>query len=315
MKPMVVAVVGPTGVGKSDLGIACALRLQAAGIPAEIVNADAMQLYQGLDVGTAKVPEEDRQGVVHHLLDIWPVSMEASVAGYQKRAREVIEDCFQRGVVPLLVGGSGLYVSSVLYDFDFPGTDPVLREALEKRLQEEGIDSLAEELAEKDPEAAKAIDPRNSRRVVRALEVIALTGKPFGAGLQARSRLIVDNTHVVGLRMDRAALSTRLEERVRGMWEGGLVDEGQRLLQHPERIGVTAKQAIGYRQVMAYLTGEMSKDDAIAETVSLTKRYARRQMSWFRRDPHVVWWDVDEEGAGEHIVSDVVAWVSQQYAK
>ena len=314
MKPMVVAVVGPTGVGKSDLGIDLAKTLGARGVAAEIVNADAMQLYSGLDVGSAKVPVSGRQGVSHHLLDIWPVSKEASVADYQRLARDTVRDCFSRGVVPILVGGSGLYVSSVLYDFDFPGTNREIRRGLEHRLQSEGVDVLVRELAEKDPEAAEAIDPRNSRRIVRALEVIAITGQPFGAGLQARSRLYVDPTRVVGLRMDRATLSEALEKRVMRMWEGGLVEEGRALLAGSEEIGVTARQAIGYRQVMAFLEGQMTEDDAIAETVSLTKRYARRQMSWFRRDPHVDWWDVDEEGARKRLVDDVVAWVSQHLA-
>jgi len=311
---MVVAVVGPTGVGKSDVGIELAVELANRGFTAEIVNADAMQLYVGLDVGTAKVSVSDRRGIPHHLLDVWPVSKEASVADYQHLARSTLQECFSRGVVPILVGGSGLYVSSVLYDFDFPGTDPDIRRGLEQRLQSEGVGALVSELREKDPEAAEAIDPRNSRRIVRALEVIALTGKPFGAGLQARSRLFVDNTRVVGLRMDRPTLSVSLERRVSRMWEGGLVDEGGALLAGPEVIGVTARQAIGYRQVMAYLEGQMTEDEAIAETVSLTKRYARRQMSWFRRDPHVDWWDVDEEGARERLVEDLVAWVSQHSA-
>jgi tRNA dimethylallyltransferase len=311
---MVVAVVGPTGVGKSDLGIELGVQLASRGITAEIVNADAMQLYVGLDVGTAKVPVSERRGISHHLLDVWPVSMEASVADYQNLARATLQECFSRGVVPILVGGSGLYVSSVLYDFDFPGTNPDIRQELEHRLQSEGVDALVRELREKDPEAAEAIDPRNSRRIVRALEVIEITGKPFGAGLQARSRLFVDDTRVVGLRMDRPTLSVALEERVSGMWEGGLVDEGKALLAGPEVIGVTARQAIGYRQVMAFLEGQMTEDEAIAETVSLTKRYARRQMSWFRRDPHVEWWDVDEEGARERLVRDLVAWVSQHSA-
>lgn len=308
MKPMVVAVVGPTGVGKSDFGMSVATTLMSRGIPAEIVNADAMQLYQGLDVGTAKVPVGQRHGVVHHLLDVWPVSKEASVADYQILARTTISDCHDRGVVPIVVGGSGLYVSSVLYEFEFPGTDPAIRGALEHRLQVEGVDVLAEELAEKDPEAAEAIDPRNSRRIVRALEVIAITGKPFGAGLTARSSLWVEDTLVVGLRRERGDLSKALTDRVAAMWSGGLLKEGKRL--HADNsLGVTARQAIGYRQVMAFLSGQMSEDEAIAETVSLTKRYARRQMSWFRRDPHVQWVDVDEPSAVSQAVHDTAHWV------
>jgi tRNA dimethylallyltransferase len=304
-----VAIVGPTGVGKSDVAIKVALRLAAGGIPAEIINADAMQLYAGMDIGTAKVPESQRHGVVHRLLDIWPVSKEASVADYQTLARQSITDCHDRAVVPVLVGGSGLYVSSVLYEFEFPGTDPEIREALEKRLQREGVEALVAELRLKDPEAGDAIDPRNSRRIVRALEVIQITGKPFGSGLHARSTLWREPVLVVGLQRDRAALSHALEQRVRKMWEAGLVAEVEGLMESSEPLGVTASQAIGYRQAMDYLAGSMSQEEAVAETVSLTKRYARRQMSWFRRDPHVSWRDVDQVDA-DTLVDEVVTWIS-----
>jgi len=304
----IVAIVGPTGVGKSDLAIQVARTLSDGGIPAEIINADAMQLYAGMDIGTAKVPEAERMGIPHHLLDVWPVSKEASVADYQVLAREAIAGCHDRGVVPLLVGGSGLYVSSVLYEFEFPGTDPDVRDALEKRLQEEGVEALVAELREKDPEAAEAIDPRNSRRIVRALEVIQITGKPFGAGLHARSTLWREPVLVMGLRRERSALSRALDERVGKMWEEGFVDEVRGLLAAGE-LGVTASQAIGYRQVISFLEGAMSRDEAVHETVSLTKRYARRQMSWFRRDPQISWRDVDDESAREVIVRDVVSWV------
>jgi tRNA dimethylallyltransferase len=309
-QPVVVAIVGPTGVGKSDLGIGAAQALRQAGIPAEIVNADAMQLYAGLDIGTAKVPEANRGGVVHHLFDVWPVSKEASVADYQTLARRVITECCERGVVPILVGGSGLYVSSVLYDFEFPGTDPDIRQALEQRLQDEGVDQLAAELAQLDPEAGAAIDPRNSRRIVRALEVIQLTGKPFGAGLHARSTLWIPATRVVGVRRERASLNQGLEKRVEQMWDSGLVDEARALVASGEAIGVTASQAIGYRQVFGFLEGAMTREEAIAETVTLTKRYARRQMSWFRRDPQVTWHDVDDPLAPGVIIRDLVDWVS-----
>jgi len=291
------------------VAIKVALRLAAGGIPAEIINADAMQLYAGLDIGTAKVPESQRHGVVHRLLDIWPVSKEASVADYQTLARQSITDCHDRAVVPVLVGGSGLYVSSVLYEFEFPGTDPEIREALEKRLQREGVEALVAELRLKDPEAGDAIDPRNSRRIVRALEVIQITGKPFGSGLHARSTLWREPVLVVGLQRDRAALSHALEQRVRKMWEAGLVAEVEGLMESSEPLGVTASQAIGYRQVMDYLAGSMSQEEAVAETVSLTKRYARRQMSWFRRDPHVSWRDVDQVDA-DTLVDEVVTWIS-----
>jgi len=305
----IVAIVGPTGVGKSDLGIQVALTLAGQGVTAEVINADAMQLYAGMDIGTAKVPGVERQGVVHHLFDVWPVSKEASVADYQIQARQAITDCHTRGVIPLLVGGSGLYVSSVLYEFDFPGTDPDVRQALEKRLQDEGVETLVAELRDKDPEAADAIDPRNSRRIVRALEVIQITGKPFGAGLHARSALWREPVLVLGVQRERSVLSRALEKRVEKMWEAGLVDEVQGLMTGPEPLGVTASQAIGYRQVMEYLDGSMTKSEAIAETVSLTKRYARRQMSWFRRDPQIVWRDGDQVSR-DALVDDVVTWLA-----
>jgi len=307
----VVAIVGPTGVGKSDLGMSLARALCDAGNPAEIINADAMQLYAGLDIGTAKVPEANRDGVVHHLLDVWPLLKEASVADYQTLARDTILDCWDRGVVPIMVGGSGLYVSSALYDFEFPGTDPAVRRVLEQRLQDEGVDRLAAELAEKDPEAGAAIDSRNSRRIVRALEVIQITGKPFGAGLQARTTLWQPGTRVVGIRRERGSLNEGLEQRVTDMWNGGLLDEARALLESGPTIGVTASQAIGYRQVFRFLDGSMTREEAIAETVSLTKRYARRQMSWFRRDPHITWHDVDDPRAPAEIIGELVRWVSE----
>ena len=309
MSAPIAAIVGPTGVGKSDLGIQVALTLASQGIAAEIINADAMQLYAGMDIGTAKVSDEERQGIPHHLLDVWPVSKEASVADYQVLAREAITDCHGRGVIPLLVGGSGLYVSSVLYEFEFPGTDPGVRDALEKRLQDEGVEALVAELRDKDPEAASAIDPRNSRRIVRALEVIQITGKPFGAGLHARSTLWREPVLVVGLQRERPVLSRALEERVERMWASGLVAEVQGLMDGPEVLGVTASQAIGYRQVMEYLAGSSSQSEAIAETVSLTKRYARRQMSWFRRDPQIIWRDVDQVSRDD-LVAEVMSWLS-----
>lgn len=311
MSTPIVAIVGPTGVGKSDLAIQVALTVAGERTTAEIINADAMQLYAGMNIGTAKVTESERQGTPHHLLDVWPVSKEASVADYQQLARHTITDCHHRGVVPLLVGGSGLYVSSVLYEFEFPGTEPAVREAWEQRLQEEGVEALVAELWEKDPEAAAAIDPRNSRRIVRALEVIQITGKPFGAGLHARSTLWREPLLVVGLRRQRPDLSHALEQRVENMWQAGLVAEVQGLIDGPEPLGVTASQAIGYRQAIEYVGGAVSESEAKAETLSLTKRYARRQMSWFRRDPQIVWRDVDDDASREGVVSEVVSWVRE----
>jgi tRNA dimethylallyltransferase len=285
----VIALVGATGTGKSDLAIAVAEGLAEKSVTAEIVNADAMQLYRGMDVGTAKLPEDERQGIPHHLLDVWEVTREASVADYQALARAAIREVQSRGNVPLLVGGSGLYVSSVLYEFEFPGTDPSVRAKLEARAESEGIPVLLKELAAKDPLAAAAIDPQNTRRVIRALEVIEITGKPFGAGLDAEHRPWQDHTLVFGLHRERDELVPALDKRVRSMWYRGFVDEVRSLIPQGIESGVTASRAIGYQQILEYLAGEMSEEDAIENTQSLTRRYARRQVSWFRRDQRTQW--------------------------
>ena len=292
----VVAIVGATGTGKSDLAIELAQKLFETGDRVEIVNADAMQLYRGMDIGTAKVPETERRGIPHHLLDVWEVTREASVADYQAMARAIIQDIQSRGAIPLLVGGSGLYVSSVLYEFEFPGTDPEIRAHLEARLQKEGLAPLLEELAGKDPLAAAAIDPQNTRRVIRALEVIEVTGKPFGAGLDAEHRPWQTSTVVVGLHRERTDLVEILNQRVEAMWERGLADEVQDLIPLGIERGVTASRAIGYQQALEFLAGEMSKEEAIQSTQSLTRRYARRQVSWFRRDQNTLWLSSDEPG-------------------
>ena len=294
--PPVVAIVGATGTGKSDLAIELAQKLSETGDRVEIVNADAMQLYRGMDIGTAKVPETERRGIPHHLLDVWEVTREASVADYQAMAREIIQDIQSRGVIPLLVGGSGLYVSSVLYEFEFPGTDPEIRAHLEARLQKEGLAPLLEELAGKDPLAAAAIAPQNTRRVIRALEVIEVTGKPFGAGLDAEHRPWRTSTVVVGLHRERTDLVEILNQRVEAMWERGLADEVQDLIPLGIERGVTASRAIGYQQALEFLAGEMSKEEAIQSTQSLTRRYARRQVSWFRRDQNTLWLSSEEPG-------------------
>lgn len=285
------AIVGATGTGKTDFALDIAEGLASRGIPAEVVNADAMQLYRGMDIGTAKVPVSQRRGIPHHLFDVWDVTLEASVADYQRIARATILEILQRGVIPLLVGGSGLYVSSVLYEFEFPGTDKALREALEARWESEGPEPLLEELRALDPLAAAAIDPKNARRVIRALEVISLTGKPFGAGLDAEHRPWYPHTQVVGLRMDRELLVERLDARVLGMWAAGLVDEVRALI--PQRIesGVTASRAIGYQQALAQIEGSLTESEAIADTQALTRRYARRQVSWFGRSSETRWWE------------------------
>ena len=289
--PPLVAIVGATGTGKSDMALNIAKRLLDAGEAVEIVNADAMQLYRGMDIGTAKVPESERRGIPHHLLDIWEVTREASVADYQKLARSVISDIQTRGAVPLLVGGSGLYVSAVVYEFEFPGTDKKIRERLEKRLETEGIAVLQAELVNKDPLAGAAIDPKNVRRVLRALEVIELTGKPFGAGLDAEQRPWQENVVMIGLEVPREELIATLDARVESMWEQGFVGEVSGLISAGIEKGVTASRAIGYQQVLGFLAGRLSEQEALEETQALTRRYARRQVSWFRRNSDTVWYD------------------------
>lgn len=275
-----VAVVGATGTGKSDLSLDLAERLAAEGAQAEIVNADAMQLYRGMDIGTAKLAPAERRGIPHHLLDVLDPSEEASVARYQSEARAVIAGILDRGATPILVGGSGLYVSGVVYDFRFPGTDAGIRSRLEARLEAEGPGALYASLREVDPVAADAIGPHNGRRIVRALEVVELTGEPFGAGLAAESVPWLPTTTIV-LGLERAALVERLDARVGRMWEAGLVDEVARL--RPAGFGVTASRAIGYAQALAQLDGMLTESEAIEQTAALTRRYARRQVSWFGR--------------------------------
>jgi tRNA dimethylallyltransferase len=278
----IVAVVGATGTGKSALSLDVTERLADRGLRAEVVNADAMQLYRGMDIGTAKLPLEDRRGVPHHLLDVLEVTDEATVARYQTAARAAIADIQDRDAVPLLVGGSGLYVSSVLFDFEFPGTDPEVRRGLEERLEREGPGMLHRRLREIDPRAAASIGPSNGRRLVRALEVIELTGRPHSASLPDQPVRWRDSV-ILGLGMPRELLVPRLEERVAQMWRDGIVEEARSLLPLGLERGVTASRAIGYAQAIGRLRGELSEDDAIEQTALLTRKYARRQVSWFRR--------------------------------
>ncbi|MFM6968048.1 MAG: tRNA (adenosine(37)-N6)-dimethylallyltransferase MiaA [Microbacteriaceae bacterium] len=287
---MIVAIVGATGTGKSDLALDLAELLIARGQPVEIVNADASQLYRGMDIGTAKVLESDRRGIPHHLLDVLDVTEEASVARYQTDARAVIDDIESRGATAILVGGSGLYLWSVLFDFEFPGTDPAIRERLEHRLETEGTGALAAELREKDPEAFDGIDPRNGRRLVRALEVIEMTGKPFGAGLGAEDRPWREHV-MIGLQVPRDELTVRLDARARAMFDNGLVDEVRGLILLGIENGVTASRAIGYTQALNVIHETATMEEAIDETAALTRRYARRQVSWFTRNPHIHWFD------------------------
>jgi tRNA dimethylallyltransferase len=280
----VVAVVGPTAAGKSALSIALAHALDG-----EVVNADSMQLYRGMDIGTAKLTEAERAGVPHHLLDIWDVGQPASVAEYQRLARAAIDGILARGRVPLLVGGSGLYVRAALEEFEFPGTDPRLRERLEAELVRLGPAPLHARLRAVDPAAADRILPSNGRRIVRALEVVELTGAPFTAELPAPKPVY----EAVQIGVDRAPaeLDERIALRVARMWAAGLVDEVRRLAEHGLREGRTASRALGYQQVLRFLDGSCSEEEAYAETVRATRRFVRRQRSWFRRDPRVHWLD------------------------
>ena len=287
----VVAIVGATGTGKSALALDLAESLLSEGHAAEVVNADAMQLYRGMDIGTAKLSTSERRGIPHHLLDVLEPSEEASVAAYQEQARAAIDDILARGATPILVGGSGLYVSSVLYDFRFPGTDPAVREQIEAELLADGPGMLHRRLHELDPVAADAIGPHNGRRLVRALEVVTITGGPFGAGLPDESQLWRP-TVTIGLRADRGALIERLDTRVAGMWRDGLVDEVAAL--RPAGLGITAARAIGYAQAIAQLDGILTEAQAIERAASLTRRYARRQVGWFGRYRSTRWIAVDD---------------------
>ncbi|HEU5333210.1 MAG TPA: tRNA (adenosine(37)-N6)-dimethylallyltransferase MiaA [Actinocrinis sp.] len=281
----VLAVVGPTAVGKSDLAVTL-----ARAVGGEVVNADSMQLYRGMDIGTAKLTAAERQGVPHHLLDIWPVTERAAVAEYQRLARGEIDRLLAAGRTPVLVGGSGLYVHATLDDFEFPGTDPEIRSALEADLADLGPGAMHARLAAVDPGAAASILPSNGRRIVRALEVVELTGGSFAATLPGH-RPHYPHTLRLGLTAERTLLDERITRRVDVMWERGLVDEVRALERVGLRDGVTASRALGYKQVLAFLAGEVTEEEAREQTVRETKRFARRQESWFRRDPHVHWLD------------------------
>nr|WP_228498796.1 tRNA (adenosine(37)-N6)-dimethylallyltransferase MiaA [Plantibacter sp. VKM Ac-2876] len=270
------------------MSLELATALREAGRPAEIVNADAMQFYRGMDIGTAKLPMEERRGIPHHLFDVLDVTEEASVAWYQPTARAVIDDLTARGVTPILVGGSGLYVSSVIHDFRFPPRDRALRERLERELAEEGLPALIERLRLADPATADRIDAANARRVVRALEVHELAERGHGAALPERP-VPWRPVEVIGVSTPREVLVERLDRRVEMMWDAGLVAETAELLGYGLEQGVTAGRAIGYAQAVAQLRSELTEAEAIAETQRLTRRYARRQVSWFKRYPAITW--------------------------
>jgi tRNA dimethylallyltransferase len=292
MPEPVIAVVGPTAAGKSELALALARALGG-----EVVNADSMQLYAGMDIGTAKLTPAQRGGVPHHLLDIWDVRQTASVAEYQRLARDAIDAIRRRGLVPVLAGGSGLYVRAALDPLEFPGTDPALRARLEAELARSGPAPLYARLTSADPVAAAAILPSNGRRIVRALEVIEVSGQPFSATLPRYES--VYPAIQLGLAVDRAELDTRIADRTGRMFAAGLVEEVRGLERAGLREGRTASRALGYAQVLRFLAGECSEEEARAQTVLATRRFVRRQESWFRRDPRVTWLPAGAADAGD----------------
>lgn len=279
----VIAVVGATAAGKSDLAVELALRTGG-----QVVNTDSMQLYRGMDIGTAKLTLEERRGVPHHLLDVWEITRTASVADYQELAHSAMTPLD----MAVLVGGSGLYVRAALGELEFPGTDPAVRSRLETELAEVGPDRLHRRLRELDPAAAVAILPSNGRRLVRALEVIEITGRPFTATMpsfEAHPGVVQ-----VGLAVPRPVLDERIAVRVSRMWSAGFVEEVRSLESRGLREGFTASRALGYAQVLDFLAGECGEDEAKEATVRATRRFARRQESWFRRDPRVHWLPFDD---------------------
>jgi tRNA dimethylallyltransferase len=292
--PEVIAVVGPTGSGKSDLALELAVRLDG-----EIVNTDALQFYRGMDIGTAKVPEAQRRGIPHHLLDVLDVTEESSVAQFQASVREVIGDITARGRRPVLVGGSGLYARAALDELEFPPTDALVRARFEDLATRVGLDGLRERLREIDPASAERLG--DARRLVRALEVHELTGRPFSSFMPRRQYL--RPTVQVGLDLDRAQLHARLHRRVEGMVAAGLVEEVRSLDAAGLRTGRTASRAIGYAQVLKVLDGEAGLDWAIQDTATATRRFARRQLTWFRADPRVRWFDPTEPGLEERVLA------------
>ncbi|ASO19262.1 tRNA dimethylallyltransferase [Actinoalloteichus hoggarensis] len=291
--------VGPTATGKSDLGVR--LAEETGG---EVVNADAMQLYRGMDIGTAKITGAERRGVPHHQLDVLDVTETASVAAYQRHARGVVERLLAAETPPILVGGSGLYVQAVLDELEFPGTDPATRARLEAQLAAEGASALHARLSAVDPTAAAAILPSNGRRLVRALEVVELTGRPFSATMPRPGPPRYDAV-LIGLDREPSVLDERVDQRVTRMFDAGLLSEVRSLLGVGLRAGRTASRALGYQQVVAALDAGGSEADlaaAAVDTARATRRFVRRQRSWFRRDKRVRWWDAGEPGLFEDVL-------------
>lgn len=282
MKTIVIC--GATATGKSDLAVSLAKE-----IGAEIINADSMQIYKGMDIGTAKLTPVERGGIPHHMLDVLDVTKDATVAWYQGLAREAINQIHDRGKHAIIVGGTGLYIKSILDDLNFPDTDAAIRQKLTEEAKEFGIVHLFHRLEELDPAAAAAIDHQNERRVIRALEVIEITGKPFTANLPREDSSLYPDALQFGLVMDRAELATRVEARVDRMWESGFVSEVDRLIEEGITQATTARRALGYAQIIAMRSGEISEDFAIEETKRATRQYVRRQETWFSRDARINW--------------------------
>ena len=282
MKLVVIA--GATATGKSSLSVEL-----AQAIDAEIINADSMQVYRGMDIGTAKISVEERQGIPHHMLDVLDVNQDSTVAWYQSGARDVIDEIHSRGKSVVMVGGTGLYIKAVIDELNFPDTDPMVRHTLNKEAEALGIDAMFARLEKLDPAAAIAIDRANLRRIIRALEVIEITGKPFTANLPREESIRYPDARQFGLVMDRDLLSTRIDERVNTMFEKGFVEEVQKLMPAGLLEGRTAQRALGYSQIVSHLQGEVSLDAAIEETKRATRQYARRQETWFSRDARIKW--------------------------
>ncbi|MFW6599928.1 tRNA (adenosine(37)-N6)-dimethylallyltransferase MiaA [Propionibacteriaceae bacterium Y2011] len=299
----VIVLVGPTAAGKSTLAVTAASTMIDAGHPCEVVNLDSMVVYRGMDIGTAKPSAEDQLRVRHHLVDILDITETATVAEFQQRARETVADIHTRGALPLLVGGSALYTRAVIDQFSFPGTDPELRADLEDQLARSGPTRLHDRLAELDPAAAAEILPGNGRRIVRALEVIMLTNEPYAASLPSHEYALAGVVQV-GIDGPRDWLDERIEQRVHQMWAAGFVDEVRVLADRGLRDGRTASKALGYRQVLAFLDGEIDEDEAMRRTIAATRRFARKQRGWHRRDDRVRWFDAREP---EVAVREIVA--------
>lgn len=286
--PLII-ICGATATGKSTLAINAALETGA-----EIINADSMQLYRGMDIGTAKVSIDERQGVPHHLLDILEVTQTASVATYQELAREKISEIWGRGNPAIVVGGTGLYIKSIIDEMNFPETDPAIRARLEDDAESLGIAALYKRLQELDPEAAAAIDSANARRVIRALEVIEATGNPYSANLPSDVSTRYPDAIHIGLEVSRESLAPRIENRVSTMWKQGFVSEVEKLISIGLLEGATAKKAIGYSQIISLLDGEISESRAQELTVTATRQYVRRQETWFKRDSRITWLSQDQ---------------------